>query len=221
MATIHRTTMEPGKLDLLASWLPEQPWYRPTGKPPRLSRAGGFRLDDPAGEVGIEFVFVTDGTDGVEATYSVPLTYRGAPLPGAEPGLVGTAEHGVLGRRWVHDAAYDAVAIAQLLEFIGGRVEAQHQNRSDTLDPSVSRHGVLVGGSASTDARAVSSAAHGTTIAVELTDPVSADVSAADLHVVRVLGDGGSVDGTVRAHVEADWTRPGGTVARRPVAVVR
>ena len=61
MATIHRTTMVPGKLDLLGDWLPRQPWYRSTGTPPQLTRAGGFRLDDPAGEVGIEFIFVTDG----------------------------------------------------------------------------------------------------------------------------------------------------------------
>ena len=65
MATIHRTTMAPTKLELLADWLPEQPWYRSTRRPPALSRAGGFRLDDPAGEVGIEFAFVADG----EVTY--------------------------------------------------------------------------------------------------------------------------------------------------------
>ena len=49
MAIIHNTTMNPGKLDLLAAWLPAQPWYRQTGQEPELARAGGFRLDDPAG----------------------------------------------------------------------------------------------------------------------------------------------------------------------------
>ena len=37
-------------------------------------------------------------------THQVPLTYRGAPLDGGDGWLVGTAEHSVLGRRWVYDA---------------------------------------------------------------------------------------------------------------------
>ena len=135
MATVHATTMAPTKLELLAGWLPQQPWYRGTGAP-ELSRAGGFRLDDPAGQVGIELMLVTDG-DGT--TYFVPLTYRGAPLDGADGGLVGTSEHGVLGTRWVYDAEHDPVAMAQLLAFVAGAVEAQHQHRSDTLDPTVGR----------------------------------------------------------------------------------
>ena len=208
--------MVPGKLDLLADWLPEQPWYRGTGSPV-LSRAGGFRLDDPAGEVGIEFLFVTDGAGGEETTYSVPLTYRGAPLPGAEPGLLGTSEHGVLGRRWIYDAAHDAVAIAQLLEFLAGRVEAQHQNRSDTLDPSVGRHGAVVGSAASAGRARVSSTEEGTVIPFELTAP---PVGEGALRLVRVLRDE-AVGDDVRGAVAADWTRSDGAVVRGPVAVVR
>jgi len=59
MATIHDTTMNPGKLALLRAWLPAQPWYSSSGRGPELTKAGGFRLDDPAGEVGIEFMVVT------------------------------------------------------------------------------------------------------------------------------------------------------------------
>ena len=62
MAIIHHTTMSPGKLELLTAWLPAQPWYRQTGHQPELAKAGGFRLDDPQGEVGIEFMVVTDGS---------------------------------------------------------------------------------------------------------------------------------------------------------------
>jgi hypothetical protein len=135
MATIHTgTTMVPTKLELLSEWLPRQPWYRDAGRPPELSRAGGFRLDDPAGEVGIEFAFVADGED---TTYHVPMTYRSAPLPGAEGGLIGTSEHGVLGTRWVYDAAHDPVAVAALLDFVSGNASAQSQSQSDTLDESV------------------------------------------------------------------------------------
>ncbi|EDX26627.1 conserved hypothetical protein [Streptomyces sp. Mg1] len=98
MAIIHKTTMSPDKLELLAAWLPDRPWYLPTGRPPELVRSGGFRLDDPEGEVGIEFMVVTDTSGGEPTAYHVPLTYRGAPLAGAEAALVGTTEHGVLGR---------------------------------------------------------------------------------------------------------------------------
>jgi Maltokinase N-terminal cap domain len=54
MAIVHNTTMSPGKLELLTAWLPAQPWYLGTGRAPELVKAGGFRLDDPEGEVGIE-----------------------------------------------------------------------------------------------------------------------------------------------------------------------
>lgn len=85
MAVIHRTVLTPTEVELLAAWLPSRPWYRGTGTP-ELAKAGGFRVDDPQGEAGIEFVVVTDGPGngpGSEAiTYLVPLTYRGAPLEG-------------------------------------------------------------------------------------------------------------------------------------------
>ena len=48
MAEIHRTTMTPSKLELLTAWLPHQAWYAGQGEAPRLTRVGGFRLDDPA-----------------------------------------------------------------------------------------------------------------------------------------------------------------------------
>jgi hypothetical protein len=138
MATIHHTTLAPTKLELLTGWLPTQPWYREGTTAPQLSRAGGFRLDDPAGEVGIELMVVTDAA-GEGTAYFAPLTYRGTPLEEAADGLIGTLEHGVLGTRWVYDAEHDPVARAQLLAFVTGAVEAQHQSESDTLDPSVGR----------------------------------------------------------------------------------
>jgi hypothetical protein len=139
VATIFATTMAPTKLELLAQWLPEQAWWRGGDRPPQLAKAGGFRLDDPQGEVGMEFIFVTDAGDGV--TYHVPLAYRDAPVDGAEDALVGTSEHGVLGLRWIYDGAHDPAVGAALDAFVHGRAQAQDQNRSDTLDPSVTVSG--------------------------------------------------------------------------------
>jgi hypothetical protein len=132
MALIHNTTMTPGKLELLRRWLPEQPWFAASGD--GLIRAGGFRLDDPSGEVGLEFMVVT--TDA-GAAYLVPMSYRGAPLDGADDALIGTSEHGVLGPRWIYDGERDPVLQAQLAALLRGEVTAQAQSVSDTPDPTV------------------------------------------------------------------------------------
>ncbi|MFF3084471.1 1,4-alpha-glucan branching protein [Streptomyces nojiriensis] len=137
MAVIHRTTMSPGKLELLAGWLPQRPWYRGGAGTPQLAKAGGFRLDDPEGEVGIEFMVVTDAAGDGPVTYLVPLTYRGAPLEGAGDGLIGTSEHGVLGRRWIYDGTHDVVLVEQLLALLAGRTSAQDQNESGITDATV------------------------------------------------------------------------------------
>ncbi|WP_037607814.1 maltokinase N-terminal cap-like domain-containing protein [Streptacidiphilus rugosus] len=140
MAVVHHTTMSPTKLELLTDWLPGQPWYR--GAPSaELTRAGGFRLDDPAGEVGIEFMIVTvsgaDAQPDPTEAYLLPLTYRGAPLDGAERALIGTSEHGVLGTRWIYDGTHDPVLLAQLAALLRGEAVAQAQSESDTPDPTV------------------------------------------------------------------------------------
>jgi hypothetical protein len=132
MAIIYDTTMHPSKLELLASWLPDQPWYRETGY--GITRAGGFRLDDPDGEVGIEFLVVVTRNG---AAYLVPMTYRGAPLDGADGALIGTAEHGVLGTRWIYDGEHDPVLRAQLAALLRGEAAAQAQSQSNTPDPTV------------------------------------------------------------------------------------
>ncbi|MFE6172039.1 1,4-alpha-glucan branching protein [Streptomyces sp. NPDC056464] len=138
MAIIHRTTLKPTKLELLTTWLPSRPWYGGAGEP-RLAKAGGFRLDDPAGEVGIEFMVVTDEAGPEAVSYLTPLTYRGAPLAGAEHALVGTTEHGVLGRRWAYDGCHDPVLVAELWALIEGRAPAQAQSVTGTLDQEVTR----------------------------------------------------------------------------------
>ncbi|WP_327117358.1 1,4-alpha-glucan branching protein [Nocardia sp. NBC_01730] len=136
MPVLYRTTMVPTKLALLSSWLPTRAWYRGDGER-ELRKAGGFRLDDPDGEVGIEFMVATDHAGEQARTYHGPLTYRGSPLAGADEELVGTAMHGVLGKRWIYDAVRDPVAVAQIVAVLAGRTKPQAQSESGTPDPSV------------------------------------------------------------------------------------
>ncbi len=127
VAEIHAATLTPSKLDLVHAWIGQQRWYNATGSEPALTRVGSYRFVDPAGEVGIETLLIADtsgGDGGTDAVlYQVPLTYRGAPLAGAESALVGTMQHSVLGTRWVYDAPHDPAYVAELVRTIvtGGR----------------------------------------------------------------------------------------------------
>ncbi|GAA3456012.1 hypothetical protein GCM10018962_78460 [Dactylosporangium matsuzakiense] len=123
MALLHRATLVPGKLDLLAAWLPAQPWYTGPAEP-SLERVGAFRFDDPDGAVGLETLLVRAVDGG--PVYVTPLTYRDAPLDGAA--LVGTTEHSVLGPRWVYDAETDPVyRTALLTAILTGGTEAPEE----------------------------------------------------------------------------------------------
>ncbi|WP_229052148.1 hypothetical protein [Aeromicrobium sp. Leaf350] len=104
MAIVHTgADMTPTKHELLTAWLPTQPWW-PTGAEVPKPEAS-FRLDDPAGEVGIETFLLRVGGGVVQ----VPVTYRAAALVGGE--LIGETEHSVLGRRWVYLGTSDPVYV--------------------------------------------------------------------------------------------------------------
>lgn len=169
MAIIHSTTVSPSKLELLRAWLPEQPWYVKSGHRPKLTKAGGFRLDDPAGEVGIEFMVVTDGSRNPATTYQVPMTYRAEALAGAEGGLIGTAEHGVLGRRWIYDGTHDLVLVAQLVALIQGEAEPQAQSISETPDPTVIGQPVAHGPLTAAGSKVAANGPSGTDLQVQAT----------------------------------------------------
>ncbi|MFD3534091.1 1,4-alpha-glucan branching protein [Streptomyces sp. NPDC058664] len=215
MAVIHPTTLQPTKLELLTEWLPTRQWH--TGAEARPERAGGFRLDDPAGEVGIEILVVTDGEGDGAVTYLVPMTYRSGPVPGAESALIGTMEHGVLGKRWVHDAGHDPVFVSQLYALLTGRTRAQDQNRTDTVDPTVTVSPVPAG-SAAADVELVR-----VTEGPDHTDVVvrapgtSAPLT---LRVRRVLRAGTDTAPEGAGHVTAEWRLPDGTTARGVLASV-
>ncbi|MEE4419369.1 maltokinase N-terminal cap-like domain-containing protein [Streptomyces bugieae] len=226
MAVVHDTTLKPTKLELLTSWLPTQPWYLGTGSAPELTKAGGFRLDDPDGEVGLEFMAVTDASGDRPVTYHIPLSYRGAPLEGGERALVGNTEHGVLGRRWIYDGIHDPVLTAQLFALITGNAEAQDQNTSDAVDPSVtasfSASGTAAsvgGGPAAITPVDVVNGPHGTDVLVAV------DAKQLTLSLHRVLrpqrGDGPtSPDPMELGHVSTVWRLPDGTTARGRFATV-
>jgi hypothetical protein len=226
MAVIHHTELKPTKLELLTSWLPSRPWYRGGPAEPKLAKAGGFRLDDPQGEVGIEFIVVADVSGPHPTTYLVPLTYRGAPLDGAEHALVGTMEHGVLGRRWAYDGCHDAVLVAQLLALIEGRVQAQDQNISDVPDLEVISS--FTGeGSLSTDFTSTSTSTSTRTTATDDQDGTELRLSAPqsmNLRLQRVLRPAPESPSLppLRAtgHVAGSWRLPDGTRARGLFAVL-
>jgi hypothetical protein len=167
-----------------------------------LVKSGGFRLDDPDGEVGIEFMVTTDLSGDRPVTYHVPLGYRGAPLPGADGALIGTAVHGVLGNRWIYDGTRDPVLVERLFALVIGQAQAQAQNVSDTPDPSVVGHCDPTGYTSSVRPVVVTEGPDGT------------DILGYDLpiRVVRVLEPGTRADSL--GSVTAGWRLPDGTEAR-------
>lgn len=141
MALLHDATLTPSKLDLLAGWLAEQPWF--DGDPSTLARVAAYRFDDPAGKVGLEVMLVAAGDGPV---VQVPLTYRDAPLPEGDAWLVGTSQHSVLGRRWVYVGEGDPVFVSCLVSTIvtGGHeagLELDKDGRRVVVPPSARVHG--------------------------------------------------------------------------------
>ncbi|MEU8396022.1 1,4-alpha-glucan branching protein [Nonomuraea sp. NPDC048892] len=209
MAVIHHTTLTPTKLELLTAWLPTRPWYRGGQAGPDLAKAGGFRLDDPEGAVGIEFMVVNDNSGGRATAYLVPLTYRGAPLDDAGHALIGTAEHGVLGRRWIYDGCHDPVLIAELTALIEGHVQPQDQNTTDTPDPHVTR---------SYTATSAEAPAIGTTDDAEGT--VLPGPPGTTLRLHRVLHEAAPLPPEATGHVTGVWSKPDGTQSHGPFLTV-
>jgi hypothetical protein len=139
MALLHRADLRPTKLELLAAWLPGQPWCQGQQPGGDLVRVAAFRFDDPAGAVGIETMLVRAGD---EVLRQVPLTYRDAPLAGGDRWLVGTTDHSVLGQRWVYDGCGDPVYAAALASAIlAGTGQADEffevNGRLEQRDPSM------------------------------------------------------------------------------------
>ena len=217
MAVIHNTTLTPSKLEMLASWLPGRTWYQGGSAVPRLAKAGGFRIDDPDGEVGIELMVVTDSSGDDQVAYLVPFGYRGAPLAGADDALIGTGEHGVLGTRWIYDGTRDPVVVSQMFALLAGQAQAQAQNISDTVDPSVTRSVTGNTGTLPVEVTGVTDDARSTDITVR-----PAGSQPVLIRVNRVLQQNapGIVSGTL-GHVTAEWAGPGISQPRGRFLVLR
>lgn len=107
MSIVHKATLTPTKNEIFGAWLTTQTW-----SPGELTGTiGSYRFDDPAGKVGIECVLLEVG----ESVVHLPVSYREAPLDGAEDFLMATSEHSALGTRYVYDACADPVAVQALL----------------------------------------------------------------------------------------------------------
>jgi hypothetical protein len=177
MALLHKATIVPSKLELLAGWLPGRSW----GGDGAVTRVAAARFDDPAGEVGVETMIVRAG-DG--PLLHVPLTYRGAPLAGAEAFLIGATEHSVLGARWVYDAVGDPVYVERLAETIrsAGR-QAPEEVENDGVrvprDPDLALRG-----------SGAEAPAFGAAVEVTGDDPVVIRSATQELTVLRRLGAG-------------------------------
>jgi Maltokinase N-terminal cap domain len=206
MGIIHQTTLSPAKLELLTSWLPGRSWYLGEATVPQLAKAGGFRLDDPDGEVGLEFMATTDDCGEEPVTYHVPLSYRAAPLPGGDGALIGTAVHGVLGKRWIYDGTRDPLCVAQMFALLLGEAEPQAQSISNTVDPSVTRSVTGNIGALPIEIVSIADERRGTDITVR---PAGAR-GPVMLRVTRVLRPNapGLMAGTL-GHVTAEWAEPG------------
>lgn len=112
MALIYTAQLDPDKPEwirrrLVAHGLPEDV---------DAEKVGSYRFDDPAGEVGVESMIVRVG----DRLYQTAFAYRGeAPTEGD---IVAEADHSVLGRRWVMDAATDPDARRILTAGLRGEI---------------------------------------------------------------------------------------------------
>jgi hypothetical protein len=193
MALLHHATLVPSKLELLAGWLPTRPWF-PGGE---VTQLGAYRLDDPAGEVGLEAFLLQTGGD--RQVLHVPLSYRAAPLPEGDQALLGTMEHSVLGTRWMYDGCADPVFAATLATTVltGGHQAELVLDSGGTREPTVT---VVGSGSEGTPVPAIG------TVGCRDDGPVSVvRAGALELVVVRGVGRGPALDQTLTG----SW--PGGT----------
>jgi maltokinase len=214
MAIVHKgASIVPTKTELVGGWMPHQRWYHGKGHDPELRRVGGFRFEDPEGEVGVETLLLADTAAEPVVVYQVPLTYRSAPLEGSEHALIGTMEHSVLGTRWVYDGPHDPVYVDQLVTTIlraQGSDEAQASAGSNEVARGSSTGHVL--GSVAT-AAVLTGEQSNTSIICRMVTPDGGPAEPLIAKVFRTLQHGDNPDVVVQSAL----TREGSD--RVPMAV--
>jgi hypothetical protein len=188
MAHLYRADLTPTKLELIAGWAPRQPWFVGDAGA-EFTNVSAYRFDDPEGEVGIETILIRAG-DG--SLFQMPLTYRDAPLVGAERWLIGTTQHSVLGKRWVYDAVGDPAYIAAVATAVltGGREAEQWIETDGELvfrEPTA-----VVSGSGSSDMAVIAATDVGAVTTRDEEGATVVEAGGVRLVVVRVptVGDG-------------------------------
>ena len=186
MALIHRATLRPSKLELVAGWAPGRPWGAAAAGA-ELEQVAAYRFDDPAGEVGTETFVLRAGAPLLH----VPLTYRGAPAPELAEHLLGTTEHSVLGRRWFYDACADPVYVAALAAAVlTGAPQAEEWVVVDERQERREATAHVTGSGTATDVGTL-----GTPTATDTADATIVRAGDLELVVRRVLAPGAPADG--------------------------
>lgn len=199
MSIVHKATLTPTKPEIFGAWLATQSWCEGD-----LNRTiGSYRFDDPAGRVGIECVLLEVG----ESVVHLPVSYREAPLAGADDFLMATTEHSALGTRYVYDACADPVAVRVLL---AAALTGATQEPMDVYDQGrlVERRAAVVT-AAGTGSRSSGAVPHldGVTIRSHGAEP-RVEAGGFTVVVKRVV-DGSDADGD--ESIEVVW--PGGSGA--------
>ncbi len=197
-------TLTPAMKDFLPTWLAEQRWYAGKGRRPQLRRLGGFRFEDPDGEVGVETHLTADVSARPPVVYQVPLSYRAEPLPGAEHALVATTVHSELGERWIYDATHDPAYVTALLELVLGSGSAAPAGRAEGSNAVARGHHT----SGPTDVALTSSSVlrgeqSNTSIICRVHDPSGTPGEPIILKVFRTLQAGDNPDVVVQSALTA------------------
>jgi hypothetical protein len=186
MALLHAAEIRPSKIELIRAWAPTQPWF--TGDDVGLETIGAYRFDDPDGEVGIETILVRSADGPI---LQIPVTYRGAPLAGAEEWLMTTMEHSFLGDRWVYDACGDPVyAAAITTAILTGGTEAALERESDGVRTPVEPTVRVKGSGSESELKSIG--------LVDVRDHDSSTLvvtSAAEIELLRVVGNAWAIGG--------------------------
>ncbi len=140
MALLYRAELSPTKDQMRAACLKGRSWAAGLSA---VQTIASYRFDDPDGEVGMEAALLADDSGTI---VHVPLTYRAAPLEGAQEYLIGTMQHSVLGTRWVYDACGDPVWNTAIVRAIargeaGADQYCETDGQRETFDPGMTVQG--------------------------------------------------------------------------------